>query len=195
MMDRRHMLTLGAAVLLICMITGCLLGAVNAATEEPLKAMEQEKILQAMETVMERPEESSLREVEITDAMQKVAAGKESRLVAVHRVLLDGQTTGYILQTETLGAGGNLGLMVGVSARNTVTGVAVLYERDLSGQGAGADSVLPDGTSLSEQFIGKTAADDLTVGCGVDATAGTVAVAESIADGVSAALTAVGTIR
>lgn len=196
MMNGRYILEKGAALLLICMIVGGILGAVYAVTEEPLKAMEQEKLRQAMENVTGQTGEISFGKMEITAAMEKAAAAKKGRLAAVHRVVLNGQPAGYVLQVETPGDRGSIGMVVGVDAKNAVTGVAVLREREPAVLDTEAHhALLPGEMSVLEQFAGKTAADDLAVGSGLDAAAGTASAVESIADGVRAALAAVGTIR
>ena len=196
MMNGRYILEKGAALLLVCMIVGGILGASYAVTEEPLKAMEQENLRQAMENVTGQTGEISFGEMEITASMEKAAAAKKGRLAAVHRVVLDGQTVGYVLQVETPGDRGSIGMMVGVDTKNAVTGVAVLREREPVVPDTDASHAMLSGElSVLEQFAGKTAADDLTVGSGLDAAVGTVSAVESIADGVRAALAAAGTIR
>lgn len=151
----------------VSLITGFLLAMVNHITEDA-KAEQKTRILaEGIRTVMGSNDITVLR----TDTVEIPVDGKQTTIV-LHRIVGGGAA----VESQTMGFGGDLRVLVGFAPDGTITGYTILQHAETPGLGAKATTWFQkDGKG---NVIGKNAATPLTVtkdGGNVDAiTASTI---------------------
>ena len=168
-----------AALLLLCAALGLFLTAINAATREVIRAGEQERWQQALETVMPGAESFSETWFDHSRADNVLAAFTKSEL------------KGYCVVVTTRGFGGPMELLVGVDVYGSVTGVLILEENETPEMGAEARS-----HTFLDQFLGKSGTVRVNQGGNaVEAVSGATITSRAVTDGVNAALSAVAALH
>lgn len=151
----------------VSLITGFLLAMVNHITEDA-KAEQKTRILaEGIRTVMGSNDITVLR----TDTVEIPVDGKQTTIV-LHRIVGGGAA----VESQTMGFGGDLRVLVGFAPDGTITGYTILQHAETPGLGAKATTWFQkDGKG---NVIGKNAATSLTLtkdGGNVDAiTASTI---------------------
>ena len=114
-LDPRYIIRITGVLLVICLITALLLGAVNAVTKPRIDALQAEKIRAAMSLVLEADE---YLPIQLQKDLRDVQSVSEART--------GGRTLGYVVQVTSNGSQGEMQMMVGVDVDNRVTGVSVI---------------------------------------------------------------------
>lgn len=178
-LDPRYILRITGVLLVICLITALLLGAVNAVTKPRIDALQAEKIRAAMSLVLEADE---YLPIQLQKDLRDVQSVSEART--------GGRTLGYVVQVTSNGSQGEMQMMVGVDVDNRVTGVSVIKHSETPNIGT---KVVAD-QSVLDRFIGMDHAHgEITVNSGTnrfDGISGATASSKGVAAGVNAALTA-----
>ena len=139
-----YFLRIGGTLLLICAIVALVLSFVNTVTQEKIAQNETEQKRTAM------VERFGSDKIEYTELDRLESDGE--RVEAVYRVAEDGSTVGYSVLVLSPGFGGDVQLMVAVTADKTVIGVKIVSMSETPGLGTRVD----DADYLS-QYAGVTA--------------------------------------
>jgi len=178
-LDPRYIIRITGVLLVICLITALLLGAVNAVTKPRIDALQAEKIRAAMSLVLEADE---YLPIQLQKDLRDVQSVSEART--------GGRTLGYVVQVTSNGSQGEMQMMVGVDVDNRVTGVSVIKHSETPNIGT---KVVAD-QSVLDRFIGMDhAKGEITVNSGsnrFDGISGATASSKGVAAGVNTALTA-----
>lgn len=195
-MDPKYIIKLTVTLFVTCVVVAGLLGLVNQVTAPNIAKMNWENTVKAMEIVVADPANSTFGDaMELTDAMK--AAATTATLDSVYPVQVGGENAGYAIKVVASGSQGNIEMMVGVDADNTVTGVSVVKNSETSGIGSKVMDNMPTaaGVGVLDQFQGMSAADgELVVGSNVDAISGATVSSRGVTAGVNAALAVAGAI-
>ncbi len=142
-----------AILVIITLIVGFLLGAVNMVTKEPIAAAEQKATNEAYAVVMEN--------AEFSDSLTDIVSEAETKytnavILDCREASKDGAVFGWVVKLNaTKGYGGNVGLVIGFDIEGTITGFTVLSaDKETPGLGANCTQ-----ESFTSQFTGKNAGD------------------------------------
>ena len=178
-LDPRYILRITGVLLVICLITALLLGAVNAVTKPRIDALQAEKIRAAMSLVLEADE---YLPIQLQKDLRDVQSVSEART--------GGRTLGYVVQVTANGSQGGIQMMVGVDVDSRVTGVSVIKHSETPNIGT---KVVAD-QSVLDRFIGMDhAKGEITVNSGsnrFDGISGATVSSRGVAAGVNTALAA-----
>ena len=178
-LDPRYIIRITGVLLVICLITALLLGAVNAVTKPRIDALQAEKIRAAMSLVLEADE---YLPIQLQKDLRDVQSVSEART--------GGRTLGYVVQVTSNGSQGEMQMMVGVDVDNRVTGVSVIKHSETPNIGT---KVVAD-QSVLDRFIGMDhAKGEITVNSGsnrFDGISGATVSSKGVAAGVNTALAA-----
>lgn len=139
-----YFLRIGGTLLLICAVVALVLSFVNTVTQEKIVQNETEQKRTAMVELF------GSDKIEYTELDRLESDGE--RVEAVYRVAEDGSTVGYSVLVLSPGFGGDVQLMVAVTADKTVIGVKIVSMSETPGLGTRVD----DADYLS-QYAGVTA--------------------------------------
>jgi len=191
---KSDLLRTALTLLITCALVAGALTAVHRLTRDRIAALDREETETALRRVVDEPDGSQFTRVQATAAQIAAAAGYGTTLDEVYSVRTGGENGGSVFQITSTGAQGDLVLMVGVDGDGAVSGVSIVSSSEPAGTGVTESDLLPNGTGVLDQFIGKTAADlPLAVGVNVEAVSGTAASCAVVTRGVNGALAAVGT--
>ena len=139
-----YFLRIGGTLLLICALVALVLSFVNTVTREKIAQNEAEQKRTAMVELF------GSDKIEYTELDRLESDGE--RVEAVYRVAEDGSTVGYSVLVLSPGFGGDVQMMVAVTADKTVIGVKIVSMSETPGLGTRVD----DADYLS-QYAGVTA--------------------------------------
>ncbi len=139
-----YFLRIGGTLLLICALVALVLSFVNTVTREKIAQNETEQKRTAMVELF------GSDKIEYTELDRLESDGE--RVEAVYRVAEDGSTVGYSVLVLSPGFGGDIQMMVAMTADKTVIGVKIVSMSETPGLGTRVD----DADYLS-QYAGKTA--------------------------------------
>lgn len=179
-----YILRLTLTLLLICAVVAAALAGVNAITKDKIAAIKAEKTQKAIQAVL--PGCVTVKEVAFTDDTGLVTKVYQSDMSLSSNF---GAAFGYAVEVAPTGFGGEITLMVGVSATGEVLGISIISHAETPGLGAVAAADNDKGVSFREQFTGLISG--ITIGDGdnqVDALSGATISSQAIVDGVNAAL-------
>jgi electron transport complex protein RnfG len=140
-------------LVVITLVVGILLGAVNMVTKEPIAAAEQKATNEAYAVVMEG--------ADFSDSMTDIVSEAETKytnaeLLDCRAATKDGQAAGWVVKLNaTKGYGGDVCIVIGFDTDATITGFTVL-SADNETPGLGANCTQE---SFTSQFAGKNAGD------------------------------------
>ena len=176
-LDPRYILRITGVLLVICLITALLLGAVNAVTKPRIDAIQREK------------QEAAMAQVLPAERYEPAEAAADG-VTALYRAFEGAEPAGYVVQVTSNGSQGEMQMMVGVDVDNRVTGVSVIKHSETPNIGT---KVVAD-QSVLDRFIGMDHAHgEITVNSGTnrfDGISGATASSKGVAAGVNTALTA-----
>lgn len=179
-------------LLLTCVLAAGLITSVSHLTRSRITAAEREKTAAALRKAVDDPEGSQFSKTQITPAQTEAAAGYGAVLDALYTVQAGGESAGFVAEVTAAGNQGDLTLMVGVDADGAVSGVSIAVSSEPALSGLTESDVLPNGTGVLDQFLGRTAANlPLEIGNGVEALTGFEASCRGVVRGVNGALAAV----
>lgn len=153
-----------AILVIITLIVGILLGAVNMITKEPIAAAEEKATNEAYAVVMTGADFGDSMTDLVTQAETKYT---NAELLDCRPAVKDGTETGWVVKLNaTKGYGGDVSLVIGFDTSGTITGFTVL-SADNETPGLGANCTKE---SFTSQFAGKNAGEgDYTLYKGSDA--------------------------
>lgn len=142
----------------VAVITGGLLAWINNITEPAISTQAQKTLADGIKTVMQADDLN----VTANDTLQMTADGKECQYIIHATAAADGTPLGAAVESTTGGFGGDLRVLVGLTADGTVLGYTILQTGETPGLGAKADKWFQkDGKG---SIIGRKMADgQLTV--------------------------------
>ena len=137
-MSIKYILKPSLTLFIIAAITIAALSVVYSLTLEPIEKQKQKVQEAAMREVL--PQASGYKEIPLTNSLPEFRSG----IVAVYEGENHGKLTGYVVQLSREGYGGNIDLMVGISAPSVtgditgekITGMRVLRHSETPGLGA-----------------------------------------------------------
>lgn len=142
-----------AVLVVITLVVGLLLGAVNMVTKEPIAAAEQKATNEAYAVVMDGAEFGDSMTDIVTKAQDQYT---NAELLDCRPATKDGAACGWVVKLNaTKGYGGNVCIVVGFDTEATITGFTVL-SADNETPGLGANCTQE---SFTSQFAGKNAGD------------------------------------
>lgn len=142
-----------AVLVVITLVVGLLLGAVNMVTKEPIAAAEQKATNEAYAVVMDGAEFGDSMTDIVTKAKDQYT---NAELLDCRPATKDGADYGWVVKLNaTKGYGGNVCIVVGFDTEATITGFTVL-SADNETPGLGANCTQE---SFTSQFAGKNAGD------------------------------------
>lgn len=139
-----YFLRIGGTLLLICALVALVLSFVNTVTREKIAQNEAEQKRTAMVELF------GSDKIEYTELDRLESDGE--RVESVYRVAEDGSTVGYSVLVLSPGFGGDIQMMVAMTADKTVIGVKIVSMSETPGLGTRVD----DADYLS-QYAGVTA--------------------------------------
>ena len=169
--DVKFILGIALKLLKISAVTALLLAGVNALTAPRIAENNELEKKNAIAAIFPSSDDCQLTDIS--------ADGVE----LVYLVLKDGDLLGYAASVSTMGFGGEIELMVGVTAEGTVRGIKVVSHSETPGLGSRVD----DEGYLS-QYAGL--GGNLSIGSDVDAITGSTISSKAVLRGVNAALSA-----
>lgn len=169
--DVKFILGIALKLLIISAVTALLLAGVNALTAPRIAENNELEKKNAIAAIFPSSDDCQLTDIS--------ADGVE----LVYLVLKDGDLLGYAASVSTMGFGGEIELMVGVTAEGTVKGIKVVSHSETPGLGSRVD----DEGYLS-QYAGL--GGNLSIGSDVDAITGSTISSKAVLRGVNAALSA-----
>lgn len=133
----------------ITLIAGAALGVVYEVTKEPIAAQEAKKKVEAQQGVF--AEADAFDAMELDEAIVATVATNGVTIDEAFDAKAAGAHAGYVIQaTSPNGYGGNITLMVGVTADGTCNGYSLLTINETAGLGMNAKNA-----DWAAQFAGK----------------------------------------
>lgn len=169
-----YVLRLSATLLIITAVVAAALAGVNAIAEPLIQAHQQEKLQKAMEEVL--PGAENLTEVTFSDA-----TGTVRTVYACE--------TGYVVEVNPSGFGGEITMMVGINKDLTVNGISIVSHSETAGLGSIAAASTAAGQTFRDQFSGLSGTLAVTKdGGSIDSITSATITSRAVTDGVNAAL-------
>ena len=171
-----YVVQVGGTLLVVCALVALMLSLVNAFTRDKIIENENAQKRGVMAELFES------EAVEFTE-LDRIDSDGE-RVESIYRVARDGATVGYCVHLRTLGFGGDIDMMVALTADQTVVGVKILSMSETPGLG----SQVGESDYLS-QFVGmgvSLSASD------VDMVAGATKSSRAVLNGILDAMSALG---
>ena len=142
----------------VAVVMGSILAFVNHLTEGPIAEQKEKALADGIKSVMVCDDltVSSTDEVKQTDAK-----GKELVYTIYQVKDAQGQDLGAAVESNTMGFGGNLRVLVGFDPEGNILGYTLLEHAETPGLGAKADKWFQKGEK--GDIIGKSPAEPLTV--------------------------------
>ncbi len=134
----------------ITLIAGAALGVVYEVTKEPIAAQEAKKKIEAQQGVF--ADADDFEAIELDAAIVETVATNGVTVDEAFDAKAGGAHMGYVIQTTSPnGYGGNITLMVGVTAEGTCNGYSLLTINETAGLGMNAKNA-----DWAAQYAGKT---------------------------------------
>lgn len=187
----KFILKVAGTLTVISLVTAALLGATNKLTEPNITRINEENTKAAIAAVLPSAN-AQTEKVEISEAVAAAASAQSGKVTEAYAVTIDGAAAGYAFKVVAGGSQGDIEMIVGVDADNTVTGVSIVDHAETSGIGTKVmgDEPTTSGTGALTQFIGKSGAGTLVVKSNIDAVSGATVSTKGVTKGVNAALAA-----
>lgn len=172
MKQKVSLVRLALTLFLITALVAAALAGVNMLTKDKIAKIQAQKALDAVAQVMEG-EATLLTDAPCEGEIQAVYAGPN----------------GYAIQVNTVGFGGDMVLMVGVTGEGKVTGIAVISHAETAGLGSVAAEDSAKGAAFRQQFTQHSWPYVVTKDGGeVDAITGATITSRAVTQGVNAAV-------
>jgi len=186
----KFVLKVAGTLTAIALVVAALLGVVNMITKDRIDELNFAATREALSKVT--PEGSDYETLDLSDEAVAAAAAQGGTLTEMYAV----STGGYACKVVASGSQGNIEMIVGVDADGAISGISVVENAETKGIGSKVMDNLPNaaGVPVLDQFIGKTAAENLVVGKNITAITGATVSTRGITAGANAALAAVATM-
>lgn len=158
-----------AILLLICVVVGGVLGAVNNLTAGPIA-----------QQAVEAANAARRKCFADADSFEKMELAEDSGVDACYMAMKDGQLAGYVAQVTVTGFGGPVEIHVGMNLEQSITGINVGGSNFSETPGLGDKAREPE---FAEQFVGLTIPTQL--GNGLDAITGATITSGAVSSGVN----------
>ena len=158
-----------AVLLLICVVVGGVLAAVNDLTAGPIAQQAVEAANAARRSCFEA-----------ADSFEEMELAADSGVDSCYMAMVDGQLAGYVAQVTVTGFGGPVEIHIGMDLDQTITGINVGGSNFSETPGLGDRARDPE---FTEQFAGLTIPTQL--GNGVDAITGATITSGAVSSGVN----------
>ncbi len=177
----RDILKLGGILFAITAVAAVLLGFTNMATSKVIAEREKAEKAEGLKTVLADASEFEMVEDLSLDGtiISEVNAGKAN-----------GEIVGYTFSALPIGYGGEINMLIGISAEGKLTGIQILSHNETPGLGAKATE-----PEFKDQFLGKSAEKPLTLvkkatssENEVQAISGATITSTAVTDGINAAV-------
>jgi len=169
-----YILRLSLTLLLITALAAGALAAVNSITKDAIADNKLAKTRQAMAIVLPGAEN-----------MEKIDNGS-GVVKAVYAPSADSPVQGWAVEVAPgSGFGGEIRLMVGISAGGEITGISVITHGETPGLGAVAAAKTPAGEEFRDSFLGDSGTLTLE---DIDGLSGATITTKAVLEGVNAAL-------
>lgn len=186
----KFVLKVAGTLTAIALVVAALLGVVNMITKDRIDELNFAATREALSKVT--PEGSDYETLDLSDEAVVAAAAQGGTLTEMYAV----STGGYACKVVASGSQGNIEMIVGVDVDGAISGISVVENAETKGIGSKVMDNLPNaaGVPVLDQFIGKTAAENLVVGKNITAITGATVSTRGITAGANAALAAVATM-
>jgi len=186
----KFVLKVAGTLTAIALVVAALLGVVNMITKDRIDELNFAATREALSKVT--PEGSDYETLDLSDEAVAAAAAQGGTLTEMYAV----STGGYACKVVASGSQGNIEMIVGVDVDGAISGISVVENAETKGIGSKVMDNLPNaaGVPVLDQFIGKTAAENLVVGKNITAITGATVSTRGITAGANAALAAVATM-
>ena len=186
----KFVLKVAGTLTAIALVVAALLGVVNMITKDRIDELNFAATREALSKVT--PEGSDYETLDLSDEAVAAAAAQGGTLTEMYAV----STGGYACKVVASGSQGNIEMIVGVDVDGAISGISVVENAETKGIGSKVMDNLPNaaGVPVLDQFIGKTAAENLVVGKNITAITGATVSTRGITAGANAALAAVATL-
>ena len=177
----KYILRLAVTLLLITGVVAAALAGVNSITAPQILKNQQAKTWNAIQTVL--PGAIISGEVEFTDPTGRVKTVYEAG-------------EGYAVEVVSVGFGGDITMMVGISHEGTVLGLAVVSQTETVGLGAVVAADSQAGQAFRNQFIGISGTLAVEKDGGeIDSVTGATITSRAVTEGINAALACVASLE
>ncbi len=165
-----YVVKLGLILLAITAVVAALLGGVNAITRDRIRAINDQKVADAISLVLD----SSAAPEKVEDP------NAPAEIIDIYQ--MDGD--GYAVELEVSGSQGTIDMMTGVTPAGEITGISIVSHSETAGLGAVYAGDTDKGVAFRESFVGKSG----TIGVSdVDYKSGATISADAICHGASVA--------
>lgn len=113
-------------LLVVCFVCASLLAGVYALTAEPIEAAQKVKTTNAIKAVLP----------EFTELSEKMSVSLEGKEYKYYKATKGEEVVGYAIETSSVGFGGTLSLMVGITSKGIIYNTSVLAQSETPGLGA-----------------------------------------------------------
>ena len=158
--DPKFVIKVAGTLTVIALVTAALLGLVDGVTRGPIAAIEAEKTRVAMSAVAPAGSEFTDKQ-EVPAAAAEAAAAQGGKVLELYGV----KAGGYVMKISASGSQGSIVMMVGIDAKNAITGISVVSHAETSGIGTKVVGNEPNdaGVPVLDQFIGLSGSGSLVV--------------------------------
>lgn len=133
---------------LVCAIIAGALAYVNGVTQpiiaENDRVTEQESLAQVL------PGSDSFKEPVEAETLKDKGLKVSDRIVQLYEAQKGGETSGYVVEVNSKGYGGDIKIFVGVDTQSNITGVTLVNHNETAGLGAKAADA-----AFTQQYLGK----------------------------------------
>ncbi|WP_373898114.1 RnfABCDGE type electron transport complex subunit G [Haloimpatiens sp. FM7315] len=147
-MDKKiNSFKLGFVLLIITALTGLILGTIYTVTKGPIQAQMIKTNNDAMKEIITK-----------ADTFEKINTKLKGNVTEVNAAKKGSETIGYTIKLTSKGYGGNIEIMVGISAKDEIEGIKILSQSETPGLGANSEN-----PSFYGQYKSKSIKKDLNV--------------------------------
>ncbi|MEN3186322.1 MAG: RnfABCDGE type electron transport complex subunit G [Atribacterota bacterium] len=158
----RGIARIGLALGLVCLVAAVSLAAVNYLTRGEIERKKAAELRESLSVVF--PEATEFRERPVPEEMGK---REGVSILTSYEVLGEGKLRGYVFRVSTMGYGGMMVLLLGISQEGILTGIQVLEHQETPGLGSNITE-----EAFQNQFMGKSIDDPFEVKKDVQAVTG-----------------------
>ncbi|MCX7950135.1 MAG: RnfABCDGE type electron transport complex subunit G, partial [Treponemataceae bacterium] len=153
---------IGLALGVVCLVAAVSLAAVNYLTKGEIERRKTMELQENLKVVF--PNATEFKERSIPEG----ASQKEgSSILSCYEAFVGGNHEGYVFRVSTMGYGGEMILLVGISRAGALTGIQVLEHQETPGLGSNIT-----GEAFRNQFVGKSIDDPVEAKKDVQAVTG-----------------------
>ena len=156
----KFVIKVAGTLTVIALVTAALLGLVDGVTRDKIAEIEAEKTRVAMSAVAPAGSEFTDKQ-EVPAAAAEAAAAQGGKVLELYGV----KAGGYVMKISASGSQGSIVMMVGIDAKNAITGISVVSHAETSGIGTKVVGNEPNdaGVPVLDQFIGLSGSGSLVV--------------------------------